>query len=258
MEGSVKWASLFYQSKGVSGPHRRAALAAAGGAQGGSIAQKPSDFALASRLLYRDHLPSATSSLTMAPTMIATELLRNEHRLIERVLTCLEQIAERALLMGSLDGAFARQALEFFTMFADRCHQHKEEDYLFLALEARGFSRHRGPTGVMFFEHDQGRCLLESMEETLPAAAQGQPSALARFAEQARSYCLLMRQHILKEDRCLFPMAERVLTEDDQAELFEAFSRAEHRDLGDDAHEFYRALADQLTERYDVPCYQAF
>jgi hemerythrin-like domain-containing protein len=184
--------------------------------------------------------------------MIATELLRSEHRVIEQVLSCLERIAERAIASRFLDGFSARQALEFFAMFAGR-HQRKEEDYLFRALERQGFSRHRGPTGVMFFEHDQARCLLEGMEETWPAAAEGQFSAVQKFAEQARGYCLLMRQHILKEDRCLFPIADLALSPGEQGEVFQAFTRSEQPDLADDATEFYLALADQLTKRYEVP-----
>ena len=89
--------------------------------------------------------------------MKPTEILSGEHRVIEQVLTCLERIAEQCAAEGRLDRTSAEQALEFFRNFADRCHHGKEEVHLFPALEAKGFPRDGGPTGVMLHEHDQGR-----------------------------------------------------------------------------------------------------
>mgnify|MGYP000753666721 CR=1 FL=1 len=44
------------------------------------------------------------------------------------------------------------EAVDFFRMFADRCHHAKEENHLFPAMEAKGMPREGGPTGVMLYE----------------------------------------------------------------------------------------------------------
>jgi len=85
--------------------------------------------------------------------MRPTEILMQEHRVIEQVLDCLERMAQRVEAGDELDLESAKQAIDFFRNFADRCHHGKEEDCLFPLLEQKGFSREQGPTGVMLHEH---------------------------------------------------------------------------------------------------------
>ena len=73
--------------------------------------------------------------------------------------------------------------------------------------------------------------------------------AIARFVSHARSYVSLLREHIQKEDHCLFPIAERTLTEDDRQELARQFEEAE-REFGDRAvSQRYVKLAERLADR---------
>lgn len=177
--------------------------------------------------------------------MSPTDILKQEHRVIEPVLACLTVLADRADA-GRLDPADARQALDFLQVFADRCHHGKEEDHLFPRLEARGFSRERGPTGVMLHEHELGRQAIRAMLTALDA---GRP---ADFARPARDYARLLQDHIAKEDHCLFAMADQVLTPHDQEELQTAFAAVEHQDLPAGAHEHYVRLAQDLAARLGV------
>ena len=73
--------------------------------------------------------------------MKPTEILSNEHRVIEQVLAALEAIVRDAKSAARLDEPSARDAVAFFRNFADRCHHGKEEVHLFPALEAKGFPR---------------------------------------------------------------------------------------------------------------------
>ena len=85
--------------------------------------------------------------------MKPTEILSAEHRVIEQVLNCLEKMAAQAEKTGTLDKVSATDAVNFFRTFADQCHHGKEEAHLFPAMEAKGFPRQGGPTGVMLHEH---------------------------------------------------------------------------------------------------------
>jgi hemerythrin-like domain-containing protein len=183
----------------------------------------------------------------------ATEILKGEHRVIEQVLDCLDRMTELALAEGRLDALSAGQALAFFETFADRCHHGKEEGQLFPALEARGLARQGGPTGVMRAEHEQGRAHLGRMAALVGPASQGELAAVTGFAIHARAYTGLMRQHIFKEDHCLFPMAAQFLREQDQRDLLAAFERVEHDDMRAGTHEEFLRLADELARRFCVP-----
>jgi hemerythrin-like domain-containing protein len=185
--------------------------------------------------------------------MNATEILRNEHRVIEQVLACLEKIADLCTPGRGLDAPSASQALDFFRNFADRCHHGKEEKRLFPLLEQRGFSPEHGPTGVMRFEHEQGRGLLRGMASAVAAAEAGDATAAGRFAADARRYVDLLRAHIRKEDEHLFPMADRALSANDQRSLEETFGSMEHDEMGQGSHENYLRLADELADRWAVP-----
>jgi hemerythrin-like domain-containing protein len=181
--------------------------------------------------------------------MRSTEILQSEHRVIEQVLSCLEAMADQGLKEGRLDEASTREALDFFQTFADGCHHGKEENCLFPLMEAKGFPRQGGPTGMMLFEHEEGRRHIRAMHATLSAAAAGQDRALRDFARHAHAYVDLLRQHIFKEEQRLFPMADQVFSAQDQANLVERFAHIEHHDMHEGTHEKYLRLANTLAER---------
>lgn len=184
--------------------------------------------------------------------MTPTEVLSAEHRVILRVLSCLEAIVEEASAQGKLEAEPAASAIAFFRGFADQCHHGKEEKYLFGLMEQRGIPKEHGPIGVMLGEHDLGRAQVRGMDAAVEAASQGQPEALQTFAGHAQLFVELLRAHVHKEDNILFPMADEVLSDQDQLDLVDAFHRVEHEELGDGVHESFHAIADQLGERYGI------
>ena len=178
--------------------------------------------------------------------MKPTEILSAEHRVIEQVLDVLEIMASRAETSGELDAASAGDAVSFFRAFADQCHHGKEEALLFPAMEAKGFAREGGPTGVMMQEHDLGRRCVRGMADAI------EKGDAKSFARNGRAYVELLRQHIQKEDHCLFNMADQALNPAEQASLLAAFETVEHDHMGAGTHEKFLKLADDLADRYDV------
>jgi hemerythrin-like domain-containing protein len=85
-------------------------------------------------------------------------------------------------------------------------HFEREESLLFPEFEARtGMSG--GPTYVMRAEHDQMRDALGAMASAL------ERRAARAFLGQSESLLMLMRQHNMKEEQILYPMAERALAD---------------------------------------------
>lgn len=184
--------------------------------------------------------------------MKPVEILMQEHRVIEVVLDCLEKMAVQAEENGRLEREPAEQAVDLIKNFADRCHHGKEEDRLFPAMVARGMPQEGGPIGVMLTEHDLGRSFVRQMAQSLEAAAAGDAPALLVFVDNARNYIQLLRAHIQKEDRILFPMADRILSEDDQKTLLGEFARVESDHMGSGTHERYLKIAQSLAAKYGV------
>lgn len=178
----------------------------------------------------------------------ATEILRKEHEAILGMLELTESAAARLdrgqiLPTGTLAGL-----LEFFQLFADRCHHGKEEDLLFPLLEKKGLPREGGPLGVMLHEHEQGRALIREMKAADAALEAGEAEAGRRWARAARGYAQLLRDHIFKENNILFVMAERLLSAEEQSELAAGFERAEIEKMGAGTHERLHASMDQLRQ----------
>ena len=178
--------------------------------------------------------------------MYATNDLRTEHRAVERMLAVLEAAAQRLEQGERVRPEVFRQTVDFVRNFADRCHHGKEEQNLFPRLEARGVPRQGGPIGVLLFEHDQGRAYVGAIAGAIGAYEADGQSAARVIAENARGYVDLLRGHIAKEDGVLFPMADRVLTPADQAELEQSFERIETEVMGPGVHERYHRLLDDL------------
>jgi hemerythrin-like domain-containing protein len=176
----------------------------------------------------------------------ATQTLRKEHEVILRMIDATEQTA-RQLEQGELVPAEVLENLqEFFQLFADRCHHGKEEDLLFPLLEQKGMPRIGGPVGVMLMEHEEGRRLIRAMANAAQAYAAGNTAAGKPWAEAARNYATLLRQHIMKENEVLFVMAERLLSEDEQRQLSEAFEQMEDKKMGVGTHQRLHAKMEKL------------
>lgn len=185
--------------------------------------------------------------------MRATDILKEEHRVIERVLECLERMAQEARHSGHIPRRAAREAIEFFRHFADHCHHAKEEQQLFPLLEAKGFSATQGPTAVMRHEHVEGRDLIRGMLDAIEEAESdvaSESAAVDKFVYHAMKYVDLLRQHIQKEDHCLFAMADQVITEADDEALLAAFDHAERHVMGHGCHQRYVQLADALVREF--------
>lgn len=175
--------------------------------------------------------------------MRATEILMEEHRGIEHMLDVLEVIADRLSNRLEVGTGDPEKALDFFSGFADKCHHAKEERQLFPALVGAGLPQEGGPIGVMLAEHVQGRGYIAAMRHAL---IRGDGAA---FAGAGRAYAALLRDHILKEDQFLYPMADACLaTQDD--DLVAAYDALELEVTGPGGHDAYHRVLEDLVERY--------
>jgi len=176
----------------------------------------------------------------------ATNVLKDEHRGIEKMLRAIEKQIP-ALRAGSAESVpLFEQAVDFFRGFADACHHYKEEQILFPAMVAKGYSTESGPIAVMLAEHEQGRDYIRAMADAIARHRSGDAKALSDLAWAAERYAELLTAHIQKEDNVLFVMADRALNEAEQVKAAEQFERAEAEVVGPGVHERYHKLLDTL------------
>ena len=182
--------------------------------------------------------------------MLPTDTLKEEHKVIERMLKVMEAISDRLEKEEDISPDVFENVIDFIQTFADRCHHAKEEDLLFDLAISRGIPKRGSPIGVMLFEHDQGRNFVKGMVQALEEYIKGNKSVRSSLAENARGYAELLSQHIEKENYILYPMINNVLTEDDQKELLEKFEEVEHEQIGEEKHHQYIDLVERLEKEF--------
>ncbi len=179
-----------------------------------------------------------------------SEVLRKEHRIIERVLKVLRHLVDRAESGDRFEQEAFQQCVEFFRLFADACHHAKEENLYFPALESRGIPREGGPIGVMLYEHGVARELTRQMGEALDSLERDEPAAKDAFYTAAHNYIQLLNQHIFKEDKILFAMGERVLDDGARQTLCSQFGEIGCRAFGGKTIDQLEAIATDLESRF--------
>jgi hemerythrin-like domain-containing protein len=182
--------------------------------------------------------------------MKATDELKNEHQGIELMLRILQAIAGKLGQGEQIGSGQLNGIMEFLSIFVDKCHHGKEEEFLFPALEAAGVPREGGPIGVLMGEHEQGRKLVARLKNAVTNYTSGDKTAAANVQVIVDEYVALLIQHIEKENNVLFAMADAKLDTAKDNELFEAFEQLEKERIGLGKHEEFHALLNRLEHEY--------
>lgn len=156
--------------------------------------------------------------------------LMHEHRLIERMVALIQKQAKQLREGADPDSKFIADAVEFFRVYADRCHHGKEEDLLFVELRNKELPAELSAiTDELIQEHKQGRAMVKGLHDANRAyIASGTVSQeMVHLLEKLAAF---YPEHIEKEDKHFF------------FPVMEYFSREEMDRMLADFYEFDRKL----------------
>lgn len=176
----------------------------------------------------------------------ATQDLKNEHEAILNVFKILTKVISTEPKEDAAQLKFGTELVSFLKIFADKCHHGKEENYLFEEMVKAGVPNKGGPIGAMLLEHQQGREYIALMSKSLEA------NNLMEFKIHASDYRDLLINHIAKENNVLFAMADKILDEDKQNDLFGKFEAFEESVIGHGVHEHLHAMIHQWEVEYEM------
>lgn len=167
------------------------------------------------------------------PLCEALALLKREHGPLRQQMDDFARLAE-TITAGTasadpagMDDAAAKLAdlrarVKSFVAELDP-HSAREEDHLF-PMMVRYIGREGGPIAVMEYEHETAKQLLKTFLEA--AEREPRPASATRAGEIA-SHALrahtILTDHFMKEENVLFPLAERLLNDEEKAELARAY-----------------------------------
>jgi DUF438 domain-containing protein len=176
------------------------------------------------------------------------ELLKRDHEVTERVFAAMEKTFAAAAgpspeLVGLL--------VDYLHGYVERCHNQKEEQHLFPRLEAGGMPRHGGPLAVMLQEHERAQQLLARLVPLGCAFAAGDRSKLPELQSAFADYAALCKDHFWKENDILYPIALRIFSDGQAAEVVRGIEAVEAA-LGSDTRARYYRIAERIVEQGEL------
>lgn len=152
-----------------------------------------------------------------------TDILGEDHRLIEKVMNTIGNLRVSLGRGKPISMTAVQSVCEFFQQFIDGYHHEKEERCLWPALLMKGLSSEGYPMADIIAGHRSHRLFGDwveaSREYTATHGITKQPLIKA-LQDLPATYLGLLWE----EDQLLFPIAETILTPDDQQDLFERFA----------------------------------
>lgn len=179
--------------------------------------------------------------------VLPTEILEDEHRQIIRVVTALNVFAQNMEEGWEVEEEVFDDLIAFMRIFAEKWHHAKEEDALFPLLIQRGVPATGCPLAQLVQEHKKANSFVSDIVRSLEKDRKGDQDARVAVIEGLRNLSSYYVNHIWNEDNMLFPMANRILKDDDQQILLREFSLIDES-RGKPLHDHLEFFARRIEE----------
>lgn len=152
------------------------------------------------------------------------QLLKDEHAPLRAMMDAFNQTAQLVMCGEGIELFYMLR--EQVAVFTEQLQKHalKEDDVLFPMMAAH-IGREFGPIAVMEHEHEQAEMNLERFLEAAGPDETELGDEEAKFIAGYAAFAYsILTQHFNKEENVLFPMAERMLSEEEKAQLAKLIS----------------------------------
>ncbi|HYP85979.1 hemerythrin domain-containing protein [Variovorax sp.] len=183
----------------------------------------------------------------------ATRIIREEHAALSAMLRSILLLLVEHRRKGTMpDFAVLRAMLFYVDEFPEKRHHRKESQLLFPKLRART-PISRELLDRLDDDHERGERKIRNVEHALLAFEMLGESRREAFETAVERYVDFYLAHMALEEREILPLAERVLTEDDWAELDRAFLANRDALAGSEPEPEYQALFTRIVNRVPAP-----
>jgi len=168
-----------------------------------------------------------------------------EHRLIERMLTIIQDTLLLSEKTKIIDPLFVDKTVDFIRTYADYTHHGKEEDILFRDLNKKDISEpDRRVMNELIEEHVFGRKTTKALVEANARYRNGDSSALGDIASCLRTLVGFYPKHIEKEDKIFFPASRAYFSEAEEQAMLAEFWDFDRKII----HEKYKSVVEDLEK----------
>ena len=182
-----------------------------------------------------------------------SRIIREEHAalsaMLRSILLLLAQHRRDATLP---DFTHLRAMLFYVDEFPEQRHHRKESQWLFPKLRARTPAS-RDLLDRLEDDHARGERKIRDLEHALLGFEMMGEHRREAFEQAAHRYVDFYLAHMALEEKEILPLAERVLTEDDWAQLDEAFGANRDPLTGHEPEAEYQALFTRIVSLLPAP-----
>ena len=161
--------------------------------------------------------------------MSAMDLLKKEHKLIQRYLDNLTVAQELLNVRETVPPSVIEQSIKFAKEFMNKTHHFKEEYVLFLKLAEKKGGDIDPQIVSLRDQHERSRGLVAKIKECLNGYKSGDEVAFSALAENMGYYVSLESQHLYRENHVFYPMAEKIFSADEMAEFDAEFVKIDEK-----------------------------
>jgi len=178
---------------------------------------------------------------------LSTTSLRNDHRLIEKVLNALETTCSLLIEGKNIPAQILLHTIDFTQNFTHVCHHGKEEEVLFPALGQSGMPTQMGPIPRMIMEHKMTNQLAGQIEVSAKVYLESGNSE--ELVVSLQNYISHVREHLWKENNRLFMMADsRLNSVSKEVDVrLEKIEQVKLKEIGKSRFD-YEALVEELEK----------
>ncbi len=183
----------------------------------------------------------------------ALQIISNEHRSMWQLTVVLDELRKQ---LGNPqqkpDEDLFTLILDYIERYIERVHEPKEEAFLYKVVMER---TSEGNAMIAEFqrEHASTPEVVARLRTQLKSLVRDHPAGVAEFQSALEEYVATMRRHIMKEESDLFPLARRILTEQDWEGINTAFADSDDPMFGERVRAEFRALMSRIVNQAPEP-----
>jgi hemerythrin-like domain-containing protein len=184
---------------------------------------------------------------------IALRVIHDEHAALSAMLRSILLLLSHHRRQGTLpDFASLRAMVFYMDEFPEQRHHLKESRLLFPKLRSR---THEADAVLdrLDQDHAKGEHAIRDLEHALLGFEMMGESRRKVFEDAAQQYADFYFQHMSLEEKQIMPLAEKLLTAQDWAELDEAFAANRDPLTGHEPEDDYRALFSRIVNALPAP-----
>ena len=182
----------------------------------------------------------------------AVKIIKSEHRSLATVLYTLGALTKEVVKGKTPEYRVFHGMITYIDRFLNTYHHPKEDTYLLPMLKTRA-PQHADLVEQIYEEHIQGEFLFCRMIKSLSALEMSGDLAFSGFDQYVAAYTEFEKNHALKEEKTIIPLAQEHLKAEDWQALDAAFTDNADPLFGTEPENKFKALFTEITWQVPKP-----